>query len=177
MSDYSEIKYNIMRLAETFGKDYIQLINGEVVTVNEGERTCVIKQVSGDADNEIPDVKLLAESNDGFLKIPAVGSVVIIAVTRESIPFVLMFSDLKKVYSIQDQFQFNDGGFGGLVKVETLTDKLNNIENKVNSIINSFNAHTHPVSGSATTVPAALIVGTLTPTNKAEIENDKVIHG
>ncbi len=76
--------------------------------------------------------------------------------------------------------------FGGLVQVKKLTDKINALEEKVNSLINSYTEHTHPatlaVSGSSATgttnttviVPA---ISTLTLTEQADIENIKVKHG
>ena len=57
--------------------------------------------------------------------------------------------------------------------------KLNAIENKVNTIITTFNAHTHVASsfGAPTTPPPSPVVGTLTPTQVNELENKKVKHG
>lgn len=176
----SDIKDSIMILAETYGKDYVQVIFAEVQSVNESERTCTVKQVSGDAETEIPDVKLLAESNDGFLRIPVVGSVVSVAATRNNEPFVWMFSECDKIYSIQNEFQFNDGSFGGLVKVEEITNKLNSIENKINDLITVFTSWTPVANDGGAALKTALstwIASYLTNTQVSDIENDKITHG
>lgn len=174
-----ELKDNVMKLAETFGKDYLQVIFAEVKNVDESERTCTVVQISGDADTEIPDVKLLAESNDGFLRIPKIGSVVVIADTKNNEPFVLMFSDCEKIYSIQNIFQFNDGSFGGLVKIEDLVTKINNIETKVNSLITTLKTVEIPLAPSGTYLLAADFGSftNLTPTQVSDLENPKITHG
>lgn len=79
--------------------------------------------------------------------------------------------------------------FGGLVKVESLVNKVNAIENKVNSLAAKYNTHTHAVSvvtacatgtgsGSGTSATtSAPETGTLQNTTKSDIENEKVKHG
>jgi hypothetical protein len=71
------------------------------------------------------------------------------------------------------------GEFGGLVKVVELTQKLNNLENKVNEIITTFGTHTHTVImlGAPTATTATPIVGNLTVSQRADIENTKNKHG
>lgn len=60
-----------------------------------------------------------------------------------------------------------------------LTNKLNALENKVNQIISAFNNHTHILTlstGTGTAAPTSSPVsGTLTPTNRADIENTLVV--
>ena len=73
-----------------------------------------------------------------------------------------------------DTITLNDGAYGGLVKVIDLVTKLNNLENKVNSIITAYNAHSHPGNGLPT---ASTITGSLIPTNRNDIENTKINHG
>ena len=79
------------------------------------------------------------------------------------------------------EIQLNGKNYDGLVKINDLVDKLNALENKVNSIISTFNTHTHPyvnVSSPATTSPSTSpITGTLTPTQKIDLENSTVKQG
>jgi hypothetical protein len=90
-----------------------------------------------------------------------------------------------KVKISDGEIMINDGAMGGLVKVIELTQKLNNLENKVNSIIAKYNSHTHTVAttGSATAQTgtaaptAATESETLTPTQRKDIENEKVKQG
>jgi hypothetical protein len=71
------------------------------------------------------------------------------------------------------------GEFGGLVKVVELTQKLNNLENKVNEIIVTFGTHTHAVTavGSPTSPTTTPIAGSLTISQRDDIENVNVRHG
>lgn len=78
--------------------------------------------------------------------------------------------------------QFNDGSLGGLVKVIELTQKLNNLENLVNGLITKYNSHTHTVATTGTATAqtgtaaptSATETQTLTPTQRADIENELV---
>jgi len=71
------------------------------------------------------------------------------------------------------------GEFGGLVKVVELTQKLNDLENKVNEIITTFVTHTHPVisTGAPTSPTSTPISGNLTISQREDIENINVKHG
>lgn len=78
---------------------------------------------------------------------------------------------------------FNGGDLGGLVMVQALTDKLNELTQSVNALITSYNAHTHITTA---TVGAGSVPGTLSPTQqtaqqaqlfkRADYENEKVKH-
>lgn len=137
--------------------------------VSVGSTTCVCSPIDGSAD--IEDVRLKAGDGDGLLMIPAVDSVVIVQMVNDVEGYISMFSQL-------DSIKMLDGSFDGLVKVGDLVTKLNNIENKVNDIITTYNAHTHAVSGSATLIPnGSPIAPPLANTTQADIENDKITHG
>lgn len=79
------------------------------------------------------------------------------------------------------KIQFNDGADGGLVKVIELTQKLNNLENLVNDLITKYNSHTHILTlstGTGTAAPTTTQeTQTLTPTQRADIENDTITQG
>ena len=78
---------------------------------------------------------------------------------------------------------FNGGDLGGLVKVQALTDKLNELTQTVNALITSYNAHTHITTA---TIGAGEVPGDLSPTeqtarqaqlfNRSDYENEKVKH-
>ncbi len=131
--------------------------------------TCVCSPINGDAD--IEDVRLKAGDGDGILMIPVVNSVVIVHMVNDVEGYVSMFSDVESI-------QLLDGSFGGLIKIADLVTKLNNVENKVNSIITALTTLTLPVSGSTAGPPASPpVVGNLTPTTQNDIKNDKITHG
>lgn len=78
---------------------------------------------------------------------------------------------------------FNGGDLGGLVKVQALTDKLNELTQTVNALITSYNAHTHITSATvgATATPGVISpitqqAQTAQPFNRSDYENEKVKH-
>lgn len=75
---------------------------------------------------------------------------------------------------------FNGGELDGLVIIQKLTDKLNELKDTVNDFIGKYNAHTHVTTATVGTGP----VGTISPTtstaqpakafNKSDYENTKI---
>jgi hypothetical protein len=149
-----------------------------VSAVDTEENTCDCVPMYEAPD--LLDVKLFPRDEDGEMKkglllVPKVGSVVVVSfINNQDTGFISMCSEV-------DEIHLNGENYKGLVKIEELVDKLNALENKVNTIISTFNAHTHPYvdSGSpaVTSVTATLVAGTLTPTQVADLENDTVLHG
>ena len=133
-----------------------QILQCEVISVDIPNRTALVKYEAEYI------VKLMTSVGDGLLLIPEVGSSVSVLDGQ-----IIGYSDLDEIWLSGQQY-------GGLVKVSGLVDKLNNLENKVNSIITTFNAHTHASTG-APAVPT--ITGTLTPTTINDLENPDVKHG
>lgn len=171
-----QLRTAIQQLAGTFGKEITQILFAEVVSVDAVKRTCTVKPVSGPADTNIEDVVLSPDRNDGELKIPSVGSTVVVAIGTEIGAFAFLWSDL-------DSITWKGGNFGGLAKIEKLTEKLNNLENIVNSLIAKYNAHIHPAIDSVTAAPVTVSptvtqqTDVLTPTQKSDIENTTIKHG
>ncbi len=133
-----------------------QILQCEVVSVDIPNRTALVKYEAEYI------VKLMTSVGDGLLLIPEVGSSVSVLDGQ-----IIGYSDLDEIWLSGQQY-------GGLVKVSELVDKLNNLENKVNSVITTFNAHTHASTGSPA-VPQ--LTGTLTPTTINDLENPDVKHG
>ena len=129
----------------------------EVVSVNTNSRTA--KVVFNGVEY---DVQLAPAIGDQLLQIPEVGSTVFVING-----IIVGYSDLSELWLRGNQFE-------GLVKVSDLVTKLNNLENKVNTILSSYNTHTHASSGAP---PVPTITGTLTPTQQTDIENPNVKHG
>ncbi len=145
----------------------IKVAKVQSVTAN----TCDVELL--DSGFDITGVRLQAETQDGFLCVPAIDSMVIIAPIDDFEYVVVMFSQL-------DSIKMLDGSYGGLIKISDLITKLNNLENKVNSIITTFNAHVHTgvtTGGGSSAISPTPITGTLTPTQIADIENDLITHG
>jgi hypothetical protein len=158
---------NIKEIIRTIINDPVLRKDIRLATVlSVSGSTCNVTAL--DTDAEIDDVRLQVEESDGILMTPAVGSTVAIAPIADFEFIVVMYSELQTI-------AFLDGSFGGLVKVGVLTEKVNNLENKVNDLITYINTHVHAGNG---VPPAPLFLGApLTPTIQAEIENDKITHG
>ncbi len=189
MAGDREIKEAVSHLAGTHGKEHVMLLECEVTAVDEAARTCECEPVSGRGGAPLTGVRLMPGVADGILAVPQVGSTIIVAHTPRLKPFVLQFSEVDKYVLISGsslielkdgQITINDGSFDGLVKVGELTAKLNALEQKVNTIITTFNAHTHTgvtTGPGSSGSPSTPVTGTLTETQQADIENTTVIHG
>ncbi|MEI8111180.1 MAG: hypothetical protein WCH59_09345 [Chitinophagia bacterium] len=204
MSADAKIRDAIQMLSGIKGESKIQFALGVVESVNVPDRICAVTAISGNESVTFENVQLMASIDDGILLIPSIGSTVIVAYSTFNQPFIALFSGLDKVLLVAGEnnasiqidengllleiadtklnisnglMQFNDGSLGGLVKVIELTQKLNNLENKVNSLISVFNSHVHTGvttgAGASGTTPTT-VTGTLTPTQRADIENTKI---
>jgi hypothetical protein len=172
MSESSEIR---AKLKAIVGIDDIPAsLLGVVVSVDETEMTCTVTPNIGGAN--FTDVMLMADNETTSLGIfykPKVGSQVMISPYSDVDYFVSMVSEVDEVW-------LRGTANGGIVKVSDLVTKLNNLENKVNTLIATFNAHVHPgvtVGAGSTLVTATLVTGTLTPTIANDIQSTTVKHG
>lgn len=114
--------------------------------------------------SEVDTITMTAGTNNATMQIDATG--------------LLMEINQTKLTMTDGLTKFNDGQLGGMVKVLELVAKLNNLEDLVNDLISKYNAHTHLLTLSTGTGTAAATLtqetGTLTPTVRADIENDKI---
>lgn len=157
-------------IREIAGEQEERNILAKVVSVDTSEKTCEVKTIADEMN--IFDVRLLANSGNGLLVVPAVDSVVGVCMINEIEGYVSLFSQIESI-------QCGDGSFDGLVKVAELTSKLNVIENKVNAMISVFNTHIHTATSATgpTTPPTTNQSPTISTTSQADIENDKITHG
>jgi recombinational DNA repair protein RecR len=169
MSLNEDIKNAVELLA---GKnEEIYSIACNVSNVNKTTKLCDCTPIDGKAI--LYSVKLMSDDKKGFLLVPKDNSIVIVTMVNKYTGYVAMCSEV-------DEIHLNGENYYGLVKIEDLVTKLNNLENKVNTIITTYNTHTHAgvTAGFASTaVTPSVIAGTLTPTVKANLENTKVKHG
>ena len=168
MAANDDIREAIKAHAKT--DDVLYSIVCTVAAIDTDANTCDCEPVDGTAD--LLDVKLMAQSTNGFLIIPKIDSVVVVTMINKYTGYVSMFSDI-------DSIQLNGKNFDGLVKIEDLVTKLNNLEKAFNNHITSYNSHTHAgvTSGFASTGIAAPDTQHLTETVKSDLENTKVSHG
>ena len=155
----------IRKISNPMALDSFWIVIGEVISVDEYERTCVVQPLNDKSEAEIPNVSLSAEANDGQILIPEVGSAVIVGRTEKFQPFIILTSDLAKYILYADDIQFNGNEFGGLVKVNELTTKLNQLITEISANFTAI-ANIYPY----TIVP-------LTPLVPTDYQNTKVKHG
>ncbi len=80
----------------------------------------------------------------------------------------------------KEEIIFNGGGLDGLIVIQKLTDKLNELTQTVNDLITKYNGHIHTTTATVATGP----VGVISPTtstataakqfNKSDYENTKI---
>jgi alanyl-tRNA synthetase len=150
--------------------DHTRLVACTVVSVDMNSRTCTGTTITGTSEIDIDNIQIMPGVSDGFILIPAVGSMVYVAYSRRNLPFIAMFAEVDKVLLICDNVVVNDGSFGGLVKITELTSKLNNLVSKVQQEL--VKIQTAGVSVGMTYTP-----GTLDQFQKSDYENTKFKHG
>lgn len=197
----------IQRMTGTQLADTVRLLAATVDAVDEAKRTCTVTTVSSQGTATIENVQLMASIDDGILIVPAVDSTVIVAYSTFNQPFVALFSGAEKILLVagennaavtmdadgllleiadtkvriaDGEITLNDGAMGGLVKVIQLTQKLNALESAVNQLKQIFSAWV-PVpqdGGAALKTAASSWAGQqLQTTQRADIENDKIVQG
>ena len=119
------------------------------------------------------------QSQIGLIAIPKKGSQVLIQPIDGGDAYICMTSEIESIY-------LNGNDYQGIVIVEKLVDKINNIENLLNDLISKYNAHTHvgtyAISGSnasGTSNPTlSTESSTISPiTSTASISSNYVVHG
>ena len=160
------------------------------VTINNSKK--VVKCESLNTDIVYEEVDLSAEYNNGFIIEPKVGSNVLIGFNDNNTPFVMMYSEIENIFiDVETDIVINGGDNGGVVVVGNLVNKLNALENRLNTHISEYNAlvanynahqHTSVAPGYPTTPgtpPASGVVSTVTPITPSvvnDLENDKFKH-
>lgn len=177
MDTYAEIARAIKAI--TGGNGGTALFTAEVKSV-EGE-TCTVLV----GELEVPDVLLTPadEGADGKLVItPKVGSQVTVAdlsggELRQLA--VVHWGEVEKMSLTADSIELNGGDNGGLVKIEALTDKINNIEKDINKLKQAFTTWVPvPQDGGASLKGgvASWAAQQLVQTQVSDLEDDKITH-
>jgi hypothetical protein len=184
-----KIKEAVMHLAGTLGKDEVTMIQCIVGSVDVASRTCDCTSIGGESEIKITGAKLQAEVSDGFLLIPKVDSTVFIGYTKRVDPHVLLFSEVDRMligigdssFEIKNDgsIKINDGSLGGLVKIDSLVNRMNAVEDKLNGLITKYNTHTHTgvQTGGGTSAVTTATETAVDKTVKSDLENTKITHG
>lgn len=163
MDQYRRLRDNLMQMMGA-GKE-ITIWQGIVKSV-EGT-TCTV--TFGTLDVEGVRLRAsLAENESHLLIVPKVGTAVVVGSLSNDLSLLVVLA-VDEVESIT----INGGKLGGLINIESLTKKIN-------ELVRTFNNHTHQVSttGSATaqTGTAAAVTSKASELNKSDYEDTKVTH-
>lgn len=158
-----------------------------VNSVDESNRTIECTPIV-DGAQRIVNMQASIEGAEGILIIPEVGSTVIIGYVDKHNAFVLTHSKIEKISIDTKNIILNKGENGGIVISEKVTNEMNTILKRVNSIVTAIQtlAATMTATGQAPVLGAALgtainsaITQIMTPIQdvvKTNIENDKITH-
>ena len=162
-----------------------------VTSIDVNKRICNCAPVDGSA--EIVEVSLEADiainSSDepkdshpkGFFIVPKLNSLVTVSFTSKGNGFLSSYTEIEDVIIKSTSFTFNDGSYGGLIKVSDLIDRLKEYEDLFTQLKTDLNAWTPVPQDGGLALKTILISGFLTKTvpssNVSEFENDKIVHG
>lgn len=168
----------VQKMTGVFKKNDCYYVIGEVKSVSGN--TCVVTIVSGDSELDVPNVLLQAEVCDGLLITPVVNSNVLLCLSNYSPPYVAMFSDIDEFYlqvgdssltvTNDGKIKLNDGQLGGLIKIQDLTSKLNDMVTAINIELGKIQTGIAAAGGSYSPT-------NLSQFNKTDYENSDITHG
>jgi hypothetical protein len=158
----------------------------KVKEVNQTDYTCYCEPIGDYADVQQVKIKLAADKF-GFFVIPKLESLVIVSFLNDGSAFISMVTEIDNLVIYIDRFNkldvstngfiFNDGNLDGLVKINSLITKLNNLETLINKFVTNFNGWI-PVPNDGGAALKALFTGNpvtpLTPTIKVDLENANI---
>jgi len=193
MSEKTEIRDAIRKIAGTYNPKF-NTVEGMVKSVDWDNRVCTVNVNDG---YELQNVRLRAVKDgktNGWACKPTVGSTVLVSIIygKDMNAFISMFSDIDEMVLLDDNgnskmnvdvsngnFVFNTGSNKGMVIVQALVDKINQLEQKLSDFATYVGALPIPVSFavSGPPVPANTLPFKVNQkTTVADLENKKVKH-
>lgn len=203
----SNIKETIRQLAQG-GRQSVSLVC-TVDAVDKTARTVDCTPLDESAPLLGVNLQANQESTFGVVTFPKVGSYVVVGFVADGAAGVVLLTDEVESVEVvisgdtarisadkdgvrvlmgddtsaeltKEGITLNGGGFGGMVKVEELTERINTIENDINELKNIFSAWVAvPQDGGAalSALTGNWAGNLLTPTQRGDYENEKVKHG
>lgn len=165
------IRESLDILLNTRDNDLVRLLLCNVESVDIQKRIALVTTISGSTSFEF-EVNLQTSVSDGLIIVPKVDSDVVVLFSKNTNPLIIQYSDI-------DEYILNGFDFGGMVKVIELTEKINNLENKLNDLITACSNQivTLAPSGTFPLAPYFTSVTPLIQTQQSEIENTIIKHG
>lgn len=169
----------IRKITGTFQKMNTRLIPCEVLTVDEDKKLCTAKEVGGETETEIANIKLSMNNNDGFFQVPAVGSNILVGKSETKDYYIILAEDIDAFIIVIDEsnflrydkngWVFNDGLNGGIMKLTPFFNDFNVMILNINTQLSAISAGIAGAGGSYVPVPLNILV-------KATYEDTKIKH-
>jgi hypothetical protein len=159
----------ISQLAGTHNQDSVFMFDAVVNSIDKPNRMCNVTKVGGETSGQL-DVRLMASKDDGCYVIPMLDSNVIVIGSNNVTPFVAQFSEVESI-------EWLGGENDGVPLVNPLIEKLNNLENDINTLKSAFSSWlVVPSDGGAAlkAISATWAGQQLQPTQKQDIEHTKI---
>lgn len=159
----------ISQLAGTHNQDNVFMFDAVVNSIDKPNRMCNVTKVGGETSGQL-DVRLMASKDDGCYVIPMVDSNVIVIGSNNVTAFVAQFSEVESI-------EWLGGENDGVPLVNPLLEKLNNLENDINTLKSAFSSWVFlPGDGGAAlkTISATWAGQQIQPTKKQDIEHTKI---
>lgn len=185
-----DLAEQLNKAIRTLTQPPVQVVVGTVTSVDLEKETCNVMPLGSEAEYFGVRLKgVVDETGKGLLIVPAINSTVLLGSIEnsENMFYINDYSEIDtfivhvnggaKIEIKDQQITFNGGDFGGLVKVQPLIDKINRLENQLNSLYALLKTHVHPVVsvGSPTGISPNLAgLTNINLTQKNELENEKI---
>lgn len=154
------------------------LIDGVVTAVNDNFTVDLTIQTI--TYSNVP-TKVLIGSQASIFEIPVVGSACLVKWRdgNRGLPQIDSFDQVDQWLLNPNKTVFNGGENGGMVLVNPLVTKVNNLENLINDLILKYNSHTHILTLTSGTGTAAATLttetGSINPITQAKDIESTVI--
>jgi len=155
---------------------------GTIDSVDSSNRTCIVKP--NDGSPLLNDVSLEADYNEseskGFYIVPAIGSNVIVTFKSKDYGYLSAWTEIDQVVAKQGEWIFNDGDNLGIVKVQEMSDRLNELEELFTQLQQDIISWTPVTQDGGAALKVVLSAGfgaKQVPTSKtSDFENEFVKH-
>lgn len=173
-------------IGNELAKERFYSLIGKAVNVDEDKRICDFAPIDDIATREGIRLQSAISQTKGFVLIPKESSFIIVTFLNRSTGFVSLTSELEKIIWDVDLTQINGGNNGGLINIQPLIDKINQLENALSNHITIFNSHVHITTATVAATPTPGIIAPTTPgditntitpiTKKSDLEDTKFTH-
>jgi len=182
----------------------VKIFDAIVITGSQNQTTMTCFVDSCDSTTNNLEVRYNLCISDGIVKVPADGSVVTVAMTAFTDPYIVKDTDLNSYFlgignqsfsnngsiqSFQSYVESGDGSYGGFVKIIDPNDenagllkKVNQLEQTVNALILALQTTSIVLAPSGTypltTNPNVASLTNISPlTTETDLENPNIVHG